>query len=424
MYETIVIGGGPSGLMAAISASQNGQSVLLLEKKKGLGRKLKISGGGRCNVTNNLPYAEIIKHIPGNGKFLYSPFTIFDNQSIIEFFESRGVPLKEEDHGRMFPVSDQSQDVLNVLIRELKQNQVIVKEEQTVISVTKPSSHHFEVHLQNGHIEQAKSVIIATGGASVPQTGSTGDGYRFAKAFGHEITTLFPTEVPITSQAPFIKNQRLKGLSLKNVGLSVLKKNGKKRITHQMDIIFTHFGISGPAALRCSQFIHHEQKNQKRQNIQMQIDAFPEINEETLKHQILQRLKAEPDKHIRNALKGLIEERYLTFIIEEAAIPLEMTYHHLSTQQLTQLAHLFKTFTFEVNGTLPLDKAFVTGGGVSIKEIVPTTMASKITPGLYLCGEVLDIHGYTGGYNITSALVTGYVAGYSASLSNSTQSQQ
>ncbi|MDF0091612.1 NAD(P)/FAD-dependent oxidoreductase [Staphylococcus pseudintermedius] len=414
MYQTIVIGGGPSGLMAAISSSQNGQPVLLLEKKKGLGRKLKISGGGRCNVTNNLPYAEIIQHIPGNGKFLYSPFSIFDNQSIIEFFESRGVALKEEDHGRMFPVSNQSQDVLDALIRELKQNKVTVKEEQTVVDVKKVDSDHFQVQLQDGNTYKAKTVIIATGGTSVPQTGSTGDGYRFAQSLGHHITELFPTEVPIKSNAPFIKNQSLKGLSLKNVGLSVLKKNGKKRITHQMDMLFTHFGISGPAALRCSQFIYHEQKSQKQQNIQMQIDAFPEINEEALKQKITKQLKSQPDKHIKNALKGLIEERYLTLIIDSAGIPFETTYHHISAQQLSTLAHQFKAFTFEVYGTLPLEKAFVTGGGVSIKEIVPTTMESKITPGLYLCGEVLDIHGYTGGYNITSALVTGYVAGYFA----------
>lgn len=211
MYQTIVIGGGPSGLMAAISSSQNGQPVLLLEKKKSLGRKLKISGGGRCNVTNNLPYAEIIQHIPGNGKFLYSPFSIFDNQSIIEFFESRGVALKEEDHGRMFPVSNQSQDVLDALIRELKQNKVTVKDEQTVVDVKKVDSDHFQVQLQDGDTYKAKTVIIATGGTSVPQTGSTGDGYRFAQSLGHHITELFPTEVPIKSNAPLLKTNHLKG---------------------------------------------------------------------------------------------------------------------------------------------------------------------------------------------------------------------
>ncbi|MCS4485307.1 NAD(P)/FAD-dependent oxidoreductase [Staphylococcus americanisciuri] len=413
MYQTIVIGGGPSGIMAAISASQNNQSVLLIEKKKGLGRKLKISGGGRCNVTNNLPYDEIIQNIPGNGKFLYSPFSLFDNQSIIQFFESRGLKLKEEDHGRMFPVTDKSQDVLDVLTAELHKQHVEVIENSPVSSIT-ASDDCYTVTLQNGTKYQGHTAVIATGGTSVPHTGSTGDGYQFAKAFGHTITDLFPTEVPIRSNEAFIREQTLKGLSLKNVALSVLRKNGKKRITHQMDMLFTHFGISGPAALRCSQFVYKEQQQQKRQDIQMQLDVFPHINEEQVKQKIIKLLKKQPDKIIKNALKGIIETRYLHFMLERATIDLETTYHHLSMQQINDLAHQFKAFTFTVNGTLPLEKAFVTGGGVSIKEIVPTTMASKIQDGLFLCGEVLDIHGYTGGYNITSALVTGYVAGYYA----------
>lgn len=413
-YQTIVIGGGPSGLMAAISASEQGQRVLLLEKKKGLGRKLKISGGGRCNVTNRLPYAEIIKHIPGNGKFLYSPFSIFDNESIIDFFESRGVALKEEDHGRMFPVSNKAEDVVNTLIQTLKQHDVTVIEEAAVVKTQKNEQQKFEVFTQNQKKFVGNSLIIATGGTSVPQTGSTGDGYRFAKQFGHTITDLFPTEVPITSSAPFIKKQTLKGLSLKNVALSVLKKNGKKCITHQMDMLFTHFGISGPAALRCSQFVYYEQKQQHQKEIRMHLDVFPNLNEEQLKEKIRHQLKKQPDKIIKNSLHGLIEERYLHFIIEQAQIDFETTSHHLTAQQLNQLVHLFKNFTFSVNGTLPIEKAFVTGGGVSIKEITPSTMESKLTPCLFLCGEVLDIHGYTGGYNITSALVTGYVAGFFA----------
>lgn len=413
-YQTIVIGGGPSGLMAAISASEQGQRVLLLEKKKGLGRKLKISGGGRCNVTNRLPYNEIIKHIPGNGKFLYSPFSIFDNESIITFFESKGVPLKEEDHGRMFPVSNKSEDVLQALVNTLKQQRVEIKEETTVISTSKNNQQLFEVVTDDQQTYFAKSLIIATGGTSVPQTGSTGDGYRFAKTFHHTITDLFPTEVPIKSNASFIKAGTLKGLSLKNVALSVLKKNGKKRITHQMDMIFTHFGISGPAALRCSQFVYYEQKQQKQPLIDMHLDVFPEMNETELREKVKALLQSAPDKIIKNSLHGLIEERYLNFMLSQAGIQLDTTYHHLTSQQLNQLIHLLKNFTFKVNGTLSIDKAFVTGGGVSIKEIVPATMASKLTPGLFFCGEVLDIHGYTGGYNITSALVTGYVAGYYA----------
>ena len=410
MYQTIIIGGGPSGLMAAVAASESNNRILLLEKKKGLGRKLKISGGGRCNVTNRLPYAEIIKNIPGNGKFLYSPFSIFDNESIIEFFESRGVKLKEEDHGRMFPVSNKSQDVVDTLVNTIKDNHVEIKEETIVNSITLTEDNHFKVTTQSGEFI-SKTVIIATGGTSVPQTGSTGDGYKFAEHLGHTITELFPTEVPITSAEPFIKSKQLKGLSLKDVELSVLKKNGKKRISHQMDMIFTHFGISGPAALRCSQFVY---KEQKKKDIMMQLDVFPDIKQNELEQKIKKMLNEVPDKYVKNSLRGLIEERYLLFMLEQAGIDEETTYHHLSNQQLTRFVECLKGFTFTVNGTLPIDKAFVTGGGVSLKEIWPKTMMSKIQPGLFLCGEVLDIHGYTGGYNITSALVTGHVAGQEA----------
>lgn len=409
MYQTIIIGGGPSGSMAAVAASEVSDNVLLIEKKKGLGRKLKISGGGRCNVTNRLPYAEIIKNIPGNGKFLYSPFSVFDNESIIDFFESRGVKLKEEDHGRMFPVSNKAQDVVDTLVQQIKNNQVKVMEETPVTNVSYENDI-FYVKTQNGEFK-SHSLIIATGGTSVPQTGSTGDGYKFAESLGHSITELFPTEVPITSNEPFIKSKQLKGLSLKDVELSVLKKNGKKRISHQMDMIFTHFGVSGPAALRCSQFVYKEQKNQKKQDIKMQLDVFPDLNNDQLTQKVKSLLDAEPDKYLKNSLRGLIEERYLLFMLEQSQIDDETTSHHLSNQQFNDFISNLKGFTFTVNGTQPLDKAFVTGGGVSLKEIQPKTMMSKIVPGLFLCGEVLDIHGYTGGYNITSALVTGHVAG-------------
>lgn len=414
MYQSIIIGGGPSGLMSAAAASQNKQKVLLIEKKKGLGRKLKISGGGRCNVTNRLPYDEIIRHIPGNGKFLYSPFSVFDNESIIEFFESRGVKLKEEDHGRMFPVSNRAQDVVDTLVQELKNNNVEIKEETAVKHIKLDEDGHFIVTDQNDQVYHSKTVVIATGGTSVPQTGSTGDGYTFAESLGHTITELFPTEVPITSKEPFIIRKTLKGLSLKDVALSVLRKNGKPRITHQMDMIFTHFGISGPAALRCSQFVYKEQKSQKKQDIQMQLDVFPDEKENEVQARIKSLIKETPDKLVKNSLRGIIEERYLNFILEQAGVAEDTTGHHISNQQILTLAQLFKGFTFTVNGTLPIEKAFVTGGGVSIKEIEPHTMMSKITPGLFLCGEVLDIHGYTGGYNITSALVTGRVSGINA----------
>ncbi|WP_414048543.1 NAD(P)/FAD-dependent oxidoreductase [Macrococcus animalis] len=413
MYHTIVIGGGPSGLMAAISASESKKKVLLIDKKDQLGRKLQISGGGRCNVTNNVTHEELIKNLPGNGKFLYSAFQTFDNYAIIEYFEHLGVALKEEDHGRMFPVSNNAKDVVNALKQQLINNNVDVKTTTKVESLIIEDNIIKGVMLSDNIPVYSDNIIIATGGKSVPHTGSTGDGYVFAEQAGHTITDLFPTEVPITSNETFIKSKILQGLSLQNISLSVLRKNGKPRITHQMDMLFTHFGISGPAALRCSQFIYHEQRSQKKEDIQMMIDVFPDMTSGQLTQHIEKMINDNKDKSVKNSLRGLVQERYLHFLLDRAEINLEDSGHHLKKEKLKIFIDLLKAFTFTVNGTLSIDKAFVTGGGVSVKEIVPATMQSKMHNNLYFCGEVLDIHGYTGGYNITSALVTGYVAGIS-----------
>lgn len=410
MYHTIVIGGGPSGLMSAISASESGKSVLLIDKKDKLGRKLQISGGGRCNVTNRVSHEELIAHLPGNGKFLYSAFNTFDNFSIIAYFEQLGVALKEEDHGRMFPVSDNAKDVVNALKTKLEENKVEIRTNNKVASLYIEGTIKGVV-MADDTIIQSENVIIATGGKSVPHTGSTGDGYVFAKQAGHTITELFPTEVPITSSEPFIKAKTLQGLSLRDVALSVLRKNGKPRITHQMDMIFTHFGISGPAALRCSQFVYKEQKSQKKQDITMMIDCFPDETIGAVKNRITKQIESNKDKAIKNNLKGVISERYLLFLLEQSGLNKEDNGHHLKKESVELFCELLKGFKFNVNGTQSIEKAFVTGGGVSVKEIVPATMQSKLHDNLFFCGEVLDIHGYTGGYNITSALVTGYVAG-------------
>ncbi|MEK4555465.1 BaiN/RdsA family NAD(P)/FAD-dependent oxidoreductase [Jeotgalicoccus sp. FSL K6-3177] len=415
MYDTIVIGGGVSGIMAAYAASLNNNKVLLIEKNKKLGKKLLISGGGRCNVTNRLPYEEIIKHIPGNGKFLYGPFSVFDNESIINFVESNGVKLKEEDHGRMFPVSNKAKDVLNVFLEQLEQNKVDIRFETEVAAVLTEGDKITGVKTSDGDTFNARNVIITTGGKSVPQTGSTGDGHKFAKTLGHTVTDLFPTEVPITSNQRFFTDGSLKGISLDDVALSVLKKNGKPRVTHQMDMIFTHFGVSGPAALRCSQFVYKEQLSQKKENIKMQLDFFPQYTMGEMQEYINKTIKDNVDKSLKNILKNIHQERLINFVLEYLKIDGSTSGHHVSNQQKQALVEFFKRFTFNVNGTQSIEKAFVTGGGVNLKEINPSTMSSKLIEGLHFAGEVLDIHGYTGGYNITSALVTGYVAGYHCS---------
>lgn len=414
MYDVIVIGGGPSGLMAAAAAGAEGAGVLLIEKGNKLGKKLAISGGGRCNVTNNLEYEEIIRHIPGNGRFLYSPFSVFDNKDIIRFFEGLGVPLKEEDHGRMFPVSDQAMDVVQALTGELSRLGVKVRFGARVEKLLMDDEQILGVRLENGEEVRSKAVIIATGGKAVPQTGSTGDGYPWAERAGHTVTELYPTEVPLLSNEPFIRSRDLQGLALRNTAVTVLNKKGKALVTHRMDMLFTHFGLSGPAILRCSQFVVKEMKKNGGKPVTMRIDALPDENAEETFQELVRSSKEEPKKAAKNLWKGLVPERWLLFLMERAEIDPAAPAGQVAHEKLRNLSKLLHSFEMSVNGTQPIEKAFVTGGGVSVKEIGPKTMASKKKTGLYFCGEVLDIHGYTGGYNITSALVTGRIAGMSA----------
>ncbi|MFS0673132.1 NAD(P)/FAD-dependent oxidoreductase [Ornithinibacillus sp. 179-J 7C1 HS] len=413
-YDVIVIGGGPSGLMASIAAAEHGAKTMLIEKGNKLGKKLAISGGGRCNVTNRLPQDEVIRHIPGNGRFLYSAFSVFNNYDIIDFFEGLGVALKEEDHGRMFPVSNSAKDVVNALINKMDELQVTVKLNTPVKAVHYGKNNHMII-LENGDKIETSSLVIAVGGKAVPYTGSTGDGYAWAKKAGHTITELYPTEVALTSNEDFIKQKKLQGLSLRSVELSVLNDKNKPIITHKMDMIFTHFGVSGPAVLRCSQFVVKEILKGKKQ-VTMHLDTLPDKNEDLLFHELLSSIEENPKRAVKNLLKGIVPERFLTFILEKNNVSDNQKAANLGKETLRSIVLDFKNFTFTVNGSLPLEKAFVTGGGVSIKEIVPNTMQSKIMDRLYFCGEILDIHGYTGGYNITSALVTGRLAGMNAAF--------
>ncbi|BAD65400.1 flavoprotein [Shouchella clausii KSM-K16] len=416
MYDVIVIGGGPSGLMASVAAAKNGAKVLLLDKGDKLGRKLRISGGGRCNVTNRMERKQLIENIPGNGRFMHSPFAVFDNESIIAFFEGLGIRLKEEDRGRMFPVSDSSKDVVNTLLKKIDSLGVKKRVNTPVKTILYENNKTIGVELCSKEIVRSKSVIVATGGMSMGHTGSTGDGYPWAKKAGHTITELYPTEVPITLADPFIGDQSLQGLSLRGIELTVLRPNGKKIIRHEGDMIFTHFGISGPAALRCSQFVVKALKKFKTPTIPMTIKLFPEQSAESLFQALVKRAKAEPKKTLKTALKGMAPERLLLYLYQSLEIDSSEMCANTPHDAFRKLASALDALPLHANGTLSIEKAFVTGGGVSIKEIEPKTMHSKKTTGLYFCGEVLDIHGYTGGFNITCAFSTGYTAGQSAAL--------
>ncbi|RAV16407.1 NAD(P)/FAD-dependent oxidoreductase [Paenibacillus contaminans] len=409
--NVIVIGGGPSGLMAGIAAASHGAEVLLIDKGDKLGRKLGISGGGRCNVTNAKEIDELIKHIPGNGRFLHSAFATFSNRDIIRFFEDLGIRLKEEDRGRMFPVSDRAKTVVDALVGKARSLGVCTRVNHPVAEVLYGDGRVTGIRLRSGETIGCDAVIIATGGKSVPHTGSAGDGYAWAEAAGHTITELYPTEVPLTSREPWIRSKELQGLSLRDITLSVWNAKGKKLIEHEGDLLFTHFGLSGPTALRCSQFVVKALKQSGAPSVRLTIDLFPDKRADELFAESLSLAKSEPKKAVRNVLKGLLQERLIPLLLSKAGIDSDITFDNIPKQPWAELSKLLKAFPVDVNGTLSIEEAFVTGGGVNLKEIDPGTMQSKLTDGLFFCGEILDIHGYTGGYNITAAFVTGYTAG-------------
>lgn len=414
--NVIVVGGGTSGMMAAISAAENGAKVILVEKNKTLGRKLLVTGNGRCNVTNNRDKEEIIAHIPGNGRFLYSAFAQYDNYDIMDFFRSNGVALKEEDHGRMFPTTDKSRTILETLIKIMDRLHIQVYTDAPVETVLYEDNKVTGVLLKDGRTLTAPSVVLSVGGKAMPRTGSTGDGYKWAKKAGHTIKELYPTESPVTSAEPFIQDRTLQGLSLRDINLSVLNKKGKIVISHQMDMIFTHFGVSGPAVLRCSMFVHQTLKRDKTDNVTMTIDSLPQTTAHELNQQLQKLVKSDGDKAVKNALKGFVPERFLLFGLARLNIEENTPLKQLTAQQLELFGEFLKDFRFQANGSLPIEKAFVTGGGVNTKEVNPKTMESKLTKGLYFSGEFLDYNGYTGGYNITGAFITGRIAGKHAAL--------
>ncbi len=383
-FDTIVIGGGPAGMMAAISSSFYGQKTLLLEKNKRLGKKLAGTGGGRCNVTNNGNLDDLMTGIPGNGRFLYSVFSQFDNHDIINFFTENGVKLKVEDHGRVFPATDKSRTIIDVLEKKIAELGGSVITNTEIVSVKK-SDERFTVK-SSEHAWTCQKLIVTTGGKSYPSTGSTGFGYGIARHFKHTVTNLEAAESPLLTDFP---HKALQGISLNDVTLSY----GKHVVIH--DLLFTHFGLSGPAALRMSSFVKGGEV--------LSLDALPQLSESEL----TEFLEENREKSLKNALKTLLPERLAEFFVQ--GFPEKVK--QLTDKERNQLVRSIKDLKIPVTGKMSLAKSFVTKGGVSLKEINPKTLESKLVPGLHFAGEVLDINAHTGGFNITSALCTGWVAG-------------
>jgi predicted Rossmann fold flavoprotein len=413
-HDVIVIGGGPAGLMAAVAAAEAGARVLLLEKGNRLGRKLIISGGGRCNVTNRKPFEELIRQIPGNGRFMYSALSRFGPEQIIRFFEELGIPLKEEDHGRMFPVSDRAVTVANALIQRIQRLGVTIRLEAPVDRLILTEDRCEGVVLRTGEEIRARAVVVAVGGKSVPRTGSTGDGYAWAEAAGHTVTPLYPTEVPLTASDWWVQERTLQGLSLRDVALTLYDPKGKRLTTERGDMIFTHFGLSGPASLRTSHYVSVAHLKNGMVPLRLTIDLLPDRTVDELVRDGMDLALREPKRSVKHLLKPWLPERIIPLVLGLAGLGPETTCAHLPRERWRAVCQVVKAFPVTVTGTLSLEEAFVTGGGVSVKEIDPKTMQSKLKRGLFFAGEVMDVHAHTGGYNITVAFASGHVAGWSA----------
>jgi predicted Rossmann fold flavoprotein len=408
-YDVVVIGGGPAGILAAGTAGGRGRRVLLIEKNEKLGKKLFITGKGRCNITNASEMEEFMSNIPKNSKFLYSAFRSFSNNDLIAMLEDCGLKTKVERGGRVFPASDKSSDVLKALEKYLDKKHVTVMLNTAVAELREEQGQINAVILENGGTLKCQSVIICTGGLSYPQTGSTGDGLTFAKAVGHTITDLLPSLIPLLVKEDYIKE--LQGLSLKNVAIKVLT-DSKSIYEDFGEMLFTHYGLSGPIVLSASFYISEHLK--KKKDIKVAIDLKPALSEEELDKRILRDFQQNQNKHFKNALDALLPQKLIPVIIRLCKIDENKEVNQISKEERKRLVLLLKGMEFTITGTRPIAEAIVTSGGVSLKEINPKTMESKLIKGLYFAGEVMDLDAFTGGYNLQIAFSTGYSAGSDA----------
>lgn len=399
-----VIGGGPAGMMAAATAASEGKKVILFEKNDFLGKKLLITGKGRCNVTNNADISEFIKNVPVNGNFLYSAFYSFTNTDLIDLLARLGVETKVERGERVFPVSDKAKDVVNAFAKYvLDCGAKIVKVPVKKIVVNEDNTK--TVVLADKRAVKCDSVIIATGGASYPLTGSTGDGYNFAKDLGHTIVDLKPSLVPLVVKEDYIG--KLQGLSLKNISVTLMS-DGKKVYEDFGEMLFTHYGLSGPVVLSASS---HMRKNAK---YTLSVDLKPALDESMLDKRILRDFDQLKNKDFINSLDALLPKKLIPVIVELSGIDAHKKINEITKQERKNLVFLLKNLKFEIAGFRPIKEAIITSGGVNVKEINPGTMESKIVSGIFFAGEIIDTDAYTGGFNLQIAFSTGYLAGKNA----------
>ncbi len=407
MKNVIVIGGGPAGMFAALSAAENGHAVTLLEKNEKLGKKLFITGKGRCNLTNAGDMDALFGNVVTNPKFLYSAFYACDNRRVIEFFERRGMPTKTERGNRVFPVSDHSSDVIAVLKQALARAGVQVRLHTEVSEILKGEEKITGVSLKNGRNLPCDAVVLATGGYSYQSTGSTGDGYLFAGVCGHTVTALKPSLVPLTAKEPYVK--QMQGLSLKNVGVTI-RREQKVLFEDFGEMLFTHFGVSGPLILRASSLVG---KELNRQPLAMAIDLKPALNEHQLDQRLLREFGQNKNKRFKNSVHGLLPAKMIPVLIQLSGIDPDKKINEMTRQERGGLITLLKAFPVTLTGMRDFNEAIITKGGISVKEVNPSTMESKKLPGLYFAGEVLDLDAMTGGFNLQIAWSTGYLAGSS-----------
>lgn len=410
MKQVIVIGGGAGGMMSAITSARNGHKVTLLEQNEKLGKKLFITGKGRCNITNASDMEVLFSNVVTNAKFLYSAFYRFDNYQTITFFEELGVKTKIERGERVFPESDKSSDVISALEKELKKLGVKVLLYTKVEEILVENGHTKGVKIRKDGVKKtfmADAVIMATGGISYPSTGSTGDGHRMAKSLGHTVTKLYPALVPFEIEKSFAGE--LQGVSLKNVRLTLFA--GKKKIYDSFgEMLFTHFGISGPLVLSASSYVSGDVQ---KQSMEVEIDLKPALSEEQLNARILRDFGELQNKHFKNALDKLLPKKLIPVIVELSGIEKNKSINSVTKEERERLVKLLKHFRMHVKGLRGYNEAIITKGGISVKEVNPQTMESKIIKGLYFAGEVLDLDALTGGYNLQIAWSTGYLAGIS-----------